>query len=293
MAFHDTWVGQLVSGQHNLDEQTAKQEATIAADKKVKDDAKAKAAAIASGETAAKNAQIALEAQQKAAAIEKERAAAAASTKAQAEAEERVKQVKLIDEANEYGKVAQATPEMQAAMEQQKKMASGELSYAGAMGQRLSDKATKEQMALAYARGYDPNAIRGAQQSSVEIQAGIAQQVTEAKIKEQQVAQQGYLQALQYQQQISFSAEQAKKAYLMGNKELAQNQQIATSKLQQDMIISQMQNQTQLEQIRASITNTNTQAAAQKAESEGKYKASILGGLATAGAAIVDTFWGD
>lgn len=233
-------------------------------------------------------------------------AAKAAKLKAEEDAKvamaaQEVKNRQTAKEAEDYTRAAQMTPEMQALMSQQRQMASGELSYADAMGQRLSDKASKEQMALAYARGYDPNAIRNAQKAGVEMQANIAQQTQEAKIKEQQIAQQGYLQALQYQQQISLSAEQAKKAYLMGNKELAQQNQVQMQTLQQQMTLANMDNQTKLEQIRASITTAGMQgatstanqqmaieAAAEQAKLQARQQqqAAILSGVATIGGTL-------
>lgn len=172
-------------------------------------------------------------------------------------------ELRAQQESEALGKAMEGTPEEQKAradaIEQQRKMATGELSYAEIMGQRLAEKAAKQQMALAYARGYDPTAVRGAQKAAVETVGEIAAQTQEAKIKEQQLSQQGYLQALQYQQQIRANIEQAKKNYLLGNRELAQQNMIESQKLSQNLQIAMIDNQTKLESIRAQIATNEAQ----------------------------------
>jgi hypothetical protein len=96
------------------------------------------------------------------------------------------------------------------------------------MSAQLAEKQRKEterqQNTLAMLRGYDPSASRAAQRGIAQSQQLIGQQEELAAAEEQAAAQRDLAEMTQYQQQMAFTGEQAKKNYLMGNRELAEQQ---------------------------------------------------------------------
>jgi len=222
-------------------------------------------------------------------------------------------QAKLESEANKYLELAKLSPEQQAYMaqlqkqgqtgvelsadqqalaQQLKERSEGKGLQADAMTARAQERAARQQMAAAWARGYDPGAQRAAQRQISEQTTDIAGQGAQAAAQEKaqalaqygayqseqqaykQQAMQSYGQMLQYQQQMALSAEEARKAYLMGNKELAQQYDI------------------QRRQIAAGLQAAKMQAETASNEAKRRQMASIFGGIGTVAGAVVGGIYG-
>ena len=168
--------------------------------------------------------------------------AAAAAEKAAADAEKAKADKAEADkqaEANRFLTSSQESPEQAAFRQQMLAQSQGQGLQTAALTARLQQQAQKQAMAMAYARGgYNPGAVRGAQMASAEAQGNIAGQGAQMQAQEQAQTQAMYSQLLQARQQQQFAGEQARAAYLAGDKALAQQWQI-----------SQMQNATQIKGI--------------------------------------------
>jgi hypothetical protein len=205
---------------------------------------------------------------------EKVKLAMAASPEAQAAREEQKRMAIADVGANKYLDIGKETPEEAAFREQMKGKAEGKDLQADLYSQRMQDKAMKQQMAMAYARGggHQAGAIRGAQMAGAEQGGEIAAQGMQMAIAEKQQSQQFYNQILQARQNAQMNAQAAHDAYLRGDAEMAQQLKIAT-----------MQNQTQLlgiqaQQGMAQLQAKNAQEAARK---------QVIGGLFGAGGAVI------
>lgn len=195
--------------------------------------------------------------------------------------------IALMKKQSEQGMM---TPEYSSYLQQLKERSEGRGLAAEAATQLSQDKAQKQAMAMAYARGYDPGASRAAMRSLSETQTGIAAEGMKAASEEktqalsmygqaqaqqaqfQQQAMQAYNQILQYQQQFAAQREDAKKAYLKGNAQLAQQYEIS------------------LRQIDAGIKGAQSQFNAAQAQADAQQRAAMIGGVATLGGAAMTMY---
>jgi hypothetical protein len=89
---------------------------------------------------------------------------------------------------------------------------------------KAQEQSERQLKAMAYARGYNPMAARGAEMQTAEARSNIRNVAEMEAEQEKAQALQDYGQMAQYQQQMAFMGEQAKKNYLMGNRELSEQQ---------------------------------------------------------------------
>jgi hypothetical protein len=111
-----------------------------------------------------------------------------------------------------------------AEMERLKQQSEGEGLMSMLLAQRQQAETERQIKGMAYARGYNPMAERGAAFKSSEARSAIRDVAQVQAEQEKAQALQDYSQMAQYQQQMAFTGEQAKKNYLMGNRELSEQQ---------------------------------------------------------------------
>jgi hypothetical protein len=109
-------------------------------------------------------------------------------------------------------------------MERLKQQSEGEGLMSMLLAQRQQAETERQIKGMAYARGYNPMAERGAAFKSSEARSAIRDVAQVQAEQEKAQALQDYSQMAQYQQQMAFTGEQAKKNYLMGNRELSEQQ---------------------------------------------------------------------
>lgn len=181
------------------------------------------------------------------------------------------KQAAIQAEASKFLQIGKMTPEQEANMAALKGQSEGTESRALAMSKIMQDRAARQQMALAYSRGYNPGAVRGAQYATAEAQAGIAAEAEQARQQEQVQARQLYTQALEYKQKMAMASQDAYNAFLAGKTQEAY----------------QMQKMAQDYELGLKGVQTQQQAIAEQASASSRgFWGSVLGGVLTAGGAI-------
>lgn len=142
---------------------------------------------------------------------------------------------KLDQEGQAFVTKAQFSPEQKAQMEQFKRQSEGQDLMSYQIAQKAKSDTERQMKALAYARGFNPMAARGAEMQTAAAQSNIAAQAQVSAAQEKAQALQNYSQMAQYQQQMQFAGEQAKKNYLLGNQELVQQQEASMQNYQAAM----------------------------------------------------------
>lgn len=195
--------------------------------------------------------------------------------KAQAEEKKKAAAIseekKMLAEAGKFTELGAMSKDQEAYMQQLKGRSEGKDLISATLAERAQEKTSREMMAAAYARGYDPGAQRAALRQASEAQTDIATQAMAAGAQEKAQAMAAYGQMLQYKQQMAFSAEEARKAYIMGNKELAQQLTIETKRIKAGLQGAQMQAQAM----------QNQAAAQERAAWIGAGATVLAGGLST------------
>jgi hypothetical protein len=125
------------------------------------------------------------------------------------------------DEAKEFGRIAQETPELASTRERLRSQAEDPSVRAQMYQQLQQGLAQKQAMRAAYAKGYNPAAQRQAMEQYSDAQLGISQNVQQLQEQDSQRAMQAYGQIMQQRQKIQFMAQEARNAYIMGNRSLA------------------------------------------------------------------------
>ena len=111
-----------------------------------------------------------------------------------------------------------------AEMERLKQQSEGKGLMSALLAGKAQEQSERQLKAMAYARGYNPMAARGAEMQTAEARSNIRNVAEMEAEQEKAQALQDYGQMAQYQQQMAFMGEQAKKNYLMGNRELSEQQ---------------------------------------------------------------------
>jgi hypothetical protein len=185
--------------------------------------------------------------------------------------------IKNREEASKFLQIGKMTPEQEANIAALKGQAEGTESRALAMGKIMQDRAARQQMALAYSRGYNPGAVRGAQYATAEAQAGIAAEAEQARQQEQVQARQMYAQALEYKQKMAMASQDAYNAFLSGKTQEAY----------------QMQKMAQDYELGLKGIQTQQQAIQQQAETADRsFWSNIIGGVLGAGGAVAAGYAG-
>lgn len=142
-----------------------------------------------------------------------------------AKKQEEARKAQSEADADAYLKMAQETPEQAKLREQTAARAEGKDLTSELLGKRMQDKAMKQQMAMAYARGgYQPGAVRGAQIAGAEAQGNIAAETQIAAKQEQAQNQVFYSQILAAKQDTQARMQAAHDAMLRGDQAYADNQ---------------------------------------------------------------------
>jgi hypothetical protein len=161
-----------------------------------------------------------------------------------AKKQEEAKKAQSEADADKYLAMAQETPEQAKLREQTAARAEGKDLTSELMGKRMQEKAMKQQMAMAYARGgYQPGAVRGAQMAGAEAQGNIAAETQIAAKQEQAQNQAFYSQILAAKQDTQIRMQAAHDAMLRGDQAYADSlkQQAAQNGIQIQGIQAQMQ----------------------------------------------------
>lgn len=124
-------------------------------------------------------------------------------------------------EAAAYDKIAQESADMAAVRQKLAQRSTAPSELAAAYEQLQQGQLQKQAMRAAYARGYNPAAQRMAMEGVAEAQLDIASKVQSIQHQEQDRAAMAYGQLLQNKQKMALAAEEAKKAFIMGNQKIA------------------------------------------------------------------------
>jgi dTMP kinase len=142
----------------------------------------------------------------------------------QAEAEAQKKAQEEAATAQGFVAASKLGKDQLAEMERLKQQSEGKGLMSALLAQRQQAETERQIKGMAYARGYNPMAERGAAFKSSEARSAIRDVAQVQAEQEKAQALQDYSQMAQYQQQMAFTGEQAKKNYLMGNRELSEQQ---------------------------------------------------------------------
>ena len=127
-----------------------------------------------------------------------------------------------LSEGEDYNRIAKESEAMGQIRARLAQQASGEQSDAAkTYAQIQQGQLQKQAMRAAYARGYDPAAQRAAMSGMADAQTDIAARVSAFTQQEQERAAFAYGEYLKNRQKMALMAEEAKKAYVMGNEKMA------------------------------------------------------------------------
>lgn len=170
------------------------------------------------------------------------------------------------EEGETYNVIAKESPEQTAVREKMRARAQQPSNMAALQGQLAQSQLARQAARAAYAQGYNPAAVRASLEAQADAQMVISHDVQRVQQEDSDRSLQAYGQLLQQRQKMSLAAEEAKRAYVMGN---------------QKMALQQLDNVRRAE---VSAKGVQMMEANAKRDASDRMTSALIGGAATLGA---------